>query len=181
MKFMSRIPYPSLDGLSQIKHDWIHDPGRKYLLNVTKMTLHVPDGLWQPYSNLARATVQKTTLEKRYKEMVIVRVGYLQNSEYELFHHRSIAANVGVPAEHLKALESDDLSILPAKERALMDFATEVVRNVSPSDKTLAAAQAHFSDSLLFEAVVLIGNYMMTARIIALGGVDLDESPVTTW
>lgn len=178
---MSRIPYPSLDGLSKAKHDWVHDPSRKYLLNVTKMTLHVPDGLWQPYSLLARATVRDTTLEKRYKELIIVRVGYLQNSEYELYHHRSIAANVGVAPEHIKALESEDVSTLPDKERALVDFVTEVVRNVSPSDKTLAAARAHFSDPLLFEAVVLIGNYMMTARVIALGGVDLDPAPVTTW
>lgn len=178
---MPRIPYPSLDNLSKIKHDWVFDPTRKFLLNVTRMTLNVPDGLWQPYSLLARATVRDTTLEKRYKEMIIVRVGYLQNSEYELYHHRSIAANVGVPAEHLKALESEDVSILPEKERALINFVTEVVRNVSPSDETLATARKHFSDPLLFEAVILLGNYMMTARVIAVGGVDLDPAPVTTW
>lgn len=178
---MPRIPYPSLDNLPKVKHDWIFDPKRKYLLNVTKMTLHVPEGVWECHSQFARAMVQKTTLDKRYKEMIIVRVGYLQNSEYELYHHRSIAANVGVPPEHLKALESEDLSILPDKEKALMDYVTEMVRNVAPSDKTLAAAQAHFSDALLFEVIMVVGYYMMTARIIGVAGVDLDPAPVTTW
>lgn len=178
---MSRIPYPSLDNLSKIKHAWIFDPTRKYLLNVTKMTLHIPDGIWQTHSQFARAMITKTTLEKRHKELIIVRVGYLQNSEYELYHHRSIAENVGISQEHLAALLSEDVSSLPDKERALAEFVTEVVRDVSPSDATLAAARAHFSDPLLFEAVAVIGYYMMTARIIGVGGVDLDPAPVTTW
>ncbi len=63
----------------------------------------------------------------------------------------------------------------------MIDFTTEVVRNVSPSDAVLAAARAHFEDALLFEALVIIGYYMMTARFIAVGGVELDEKPVTTW
>ncbi len=42
-------------------------------------------------------------------------------------------------------------------------------------------ARAHFSDELLFEAVVILGYYMLTARVIGVGGVDLEEKPVTTW
>ncbi len=49
---MSRIPYPSLDNLSPVKHERIFDPARKYLLNVTKMSLHVPDALWGPLTAL---------------------------------------------------------------------------------------------------------------------------------
>lgn len=178
---MSRIPYPSLDTLSKVKHDWIFDPGRKYVLNVTKMTLHIPDELWQTHAQFARAMITKTTLDKRYKEMVIVRVGYLQKSEYEIFHHLSIAENAGVSKEQLAVLQSEDVSSLPDKERALIEFTTELVRNVSPSDATLAAAREHFSDPLLFEATAIIGYYMMTARIIAVGGVELDDAAVTTW
>lgn len=178
---MSRIPYPPYDTLSKVKRDWIFDPNRKYLLNITKMTLHVPDKIWEPHAHLARATVRDATLEKVYRELIIVRVGYLEKSEYELYHHRSIAKNMGIPAEQLAALESEDVSALPEKERALIDFTTEVVRSVSPSDATLAAARKHFADELLFEALVIIGYYMMTARFIAVGGVELDEAPVTTW
>lgn len=177
---MSRIPYPSLDNLSQIKHDRIFDPSRKFVLNVSKMTLHIPDALWHPHMLLGRS-IQNGLLEKRLREMVIVRVGHLQKSEYELYHHRSLAANTGISAEHLAALESDDLSSLPENERALIDFVTEVVCDVSPSDATLAAARAAFPDALLFEAVVVIGYYMMTARVIGVSGVDLDASPVTAW
>ncbi len=85
--------------MSQVKRDWIFDPNRKHLLNITKMTLHVPDKIWEPHAHLARATVRDAVLEKVYREMIIVRVGYLEKSEYELCHHRSIAANIGIPAE----------------------------------------------------------------------------------
>jgi alkylhydroperoxidase family enzyme len=178
---MSRIPYPSLDNLSPVKHERIFDPSRKYLLNVTKMTLHVPDALWAPLTALARATVRDATLDKRLKELLIVRVGWLEKSDYELFHHNSIAAHIGVTAEQIAALHGGDLSCFAPDERALIDFVTEVVRDVSPSDATLQAARAHFSDALLFEAVVILGYYMMTARVLGVGGVDLDEAPVTTW
>jgi alkylhydroperoxidase family enzyme len=178
---MSRIPYPSLDTLPKVKHDWIFDPTRKYLLNVTKMTLHIPEGVWQPHSQFARAMVTKTTLDKRHKEMVIVRVGWLEKSEYELHHHRSIAENIGVSPEQLAALQSEDVSIFTGQERALVDFVTEVVRNVSPSDAVLAAMREHFSDALMFEVIAVIGYYMMTARIVGVSGVELDEAPVTTW
>jgi alkylhydroperoxidase family enzyme len=46
---------------------------------------------------------------------------------------------------------------------------------------TLIAAREHFSDRLLFETVVIIGSYMMTARIAAVGGVELEDAPVTSW
>jgi alkylhydroperoxidase family enzyme len=178
---MSRIPYPPLDTLPKIKHDWIFDPTRKYLLNVTKMTLHIPEGLWQHHAQFARAMITKTTLDKRHKEILICRVGWLEKSEYEMHHHRSIALNVGVTPEQLAALQSEDVSIFTGAERALVDFVTELVRNVSPSDATLAAMREHFSDGLMFEAIAIVGYYMMTARIIAVGGVDLDEAPVTPW
>jgi alkylhydroperoxidase family enzyme len=84
-------------------------------------------------------------------------------------------------AEHSIGLLKRDPSCLAPDERALVDFVTEVVRIVSPSDTTMQNARTHFSDALLFEAVVILGYYMLTARVIGVGGVDLEEKPVTTW
>jgi hypothetical protein len=53
--------------------------------------------------------------------------------------------------------------------------------NVSPTDETLAAARACYPDSLLFEVIGLIGSYMMTARLAAVGGVENDEEAVAKW
>lgn len=178
---MSRIPYPPLDRLSPVKHARIFDPARKVVLNVSKMALHIPDPLWEAMADLGRATIYGTTMDARLREMVIVRVAHLQQSDYELFHHRAIAVNQGVTPAELAALEGGDLGLLAPDERALIDYVSEVVRDVSPCDATLAVARKHFPDSLLFEAIVIIGGYMMTARIAAVGGVEFDPQPVESW
>lgn len=177
---MTRIPYPDPDTLSAEKREVLSGASGR-VLNVSRMAMHAPDPLWSAQRRLGRATVYEATLDARLRELLILRVAYLSNSEYELFHHLRIAETAGVTPAQADAMRTGDLSALTADERALTDFVTEVVRDVSPSDATLAAARAAFGIPLLFEMLVLIGGYMLTARVAALGGVELDAVPVTGW
>jgi alkylhydroperoxidase family enzyme len=174
---VSRIPYPSTENLSQERHDYIFDPKRRYLLNITRMMLHLPDGVWLPHALTGRSIVQSNTIDLRLREIVTLRVAFLEQSEYELFHHRSSALGTGMTAVEIEALGGEDFSLFSEAERALIAFTTEVTRNISPSDATLAAARSHFPDSLLFEVIAIIGLYMTTARMAAVGGVELDAMP----
>jgi 4-carboxymuconolactone decarboxylase len=174
---VSRIPYPSTENLPHERHDFIFDPKRRYLLNITRMMLHIPEGLWLPHTLMGRSVVQSKTIDLRLREIVTLRVAFLEESEYELFHHRSSALGMGMTAEEVEALGGEDFSLFSEAERALIAFTTEVTRKVSPSDATLAAARSHFPDSLLFEVIVIIGVYMTTARMAAVGGVELDSTP----
>ncbi len=178
---MSRIPYPSMDDLSEVKRRRIFHPSRKYILNVSRMALHMPDALWDAQAELGRRTTYECEMLPRLREIVVVRIGWLQQSEYELFHHHAIALNAGVTEEEIAALQTDDLSIFSKEEQALIAYTSEVTMNVSPSDETLAAARACYPDSLLFEVIGLIGSYMMTARLAAVGGVENDEEAVAKW
>jgi alkylhydroperoxidase family enzyme len=125
---------------------------------------------------MGRAVVQSTTIDIRLREIVTLRVAFLEKSEYELFHHRSSALGMGMTADEIEALGGEDFSLFSEAEKALIAYTTEMTRNVSPSDATLAAARAHFTDSLLFEVIVIIGVYMTTARMAAMGGVELDTT-----
>ena len=176
----SRIPYPSIDDLSPAKHDRIFDPSRNVLLNVSRMALHASDGLWGAQAALGRATID-ADLDSRLREMVILRVAHLQNSEYELFHHRSIARHLGVGEAEMAAIEGEDHAALSPAERALIAFVSAVVRDVSPDDATLAAMRSHYDDRFLFDIVVVIGSYMLTARLAAVGGVAIEDQPVAGW
>ena len=177
---MSRIPYPELADLSEAKRAFVAAPGHR-LLNVIRMALHTPDGLWERQRDLSVATVTLASMDHRLREVLILRVAHLSNSDYELFHHLSIARNLGMSEEALKALETGDFAVLREEERVVAQFTTEVVRDVSPSDETLAATRALFSDPLIFEMVAIIGVYMMTARVIAVGGCEIDGTAVSSW
>jgi alkylhydroperoxidase family enzyme len=177
---MSRIPYPDPATLSEAKQAHMHPPGGR-LLNVVRMAMHTPDGLWAPQRDVSIATVFGTTIDKRLREVLILRVGALSNSEYELHHHRSIARQLGMPDSEIAAIEAGDYSDLDEEARVVAQFTTELVVDVSPSDATLAAARALFSDALIFEMVAIVGVYMMTARVIGVGGCELDEIAVQSW
>ena len=176
----SRLPYPSLDDLSPLKHARVFDSPHKILLNVSRMAMHASDGLWAAQAALGRATID-AEIDKRLREMVILRVAHLQGSDYELFHHRELARSFGVTNAEIDAILSDDLDALVPAERALIVFADGVVRDVSPTEDALAAMREHHSDQFLFDVVVIIGSYMLTARLAAVGGVAIEDTPVTGW
>ena len=177
---MSRIPYPDPETLSAEKREVLSGASGR-VLNVSRMAMHTPDALWAPQRALGLATVYEATLDPRLRELLILRVAYLSDSAYELFHHLTIAENLGVTPEQRDAMRTGDFSGPTAQERALADFVTEIVRDVSPSDATLQAARDAFGLSLVFEMIILVGGYMMTARVAAVSGADLDDVPVAGW
>jgi alkylhydroperoxidase family enzyme len=177
---MSRIPYPTREQLSETKRVYLDAPDRR-LLNVVRMAMHTPDVLWARQRDLATATVFDTSIDPRLREVLILRVGAISRSDYELHHHRSIARRLGMDDATIAAIEGGDFAGLGEEERVVAQLTTELVEDVSPSDATLAAARALFSDALIFEMIAIIGVYMMTARIIGVGGCEVDEVAVSSW
>jgi len=177
---MMRIPYPPIESLSEAKRAVVGD-GYETMLNISRALLHLPDAFWLAQRGLARATIYDATIGDATRELVILRVAALSSSEYELFHHLSIAAKVGVASTTRDAMCSGDFTALPSKERTLAEFVTELVRDVSPGDAALAAMRNHFSDGQLFEIVAVVGYYMLIARIAAVAGIPKDVAAVSAW
>lgn len=177
---MPRIPYPDPSTLSEEKRKVLADLGSR-VLNVSRMVMHTPDPFWAPQRALGRASIVDTSLGGRLREIIILRVAHLSNSDYELFHHISIATNLGMSTEELDGLKTGDVTALPAEEQSVVRFVNELVENVSPSDETLTALRAFYSDPQLFEILFIACTYMTVARVIAVGGVELEDNAVTGW
>jgi 4-carboxymuconolactone decarboxylase len=56
-------------------------------------------------------------------------------------------------------------------------FTTQLVRDAAPDDDTFAAMTARFSPREIIHLLLLIGQYMMLARIMATSQIDL-EPPI---
>ena len=175
---MTRIPYPDVSQMTGEKKAMMSG-GR--VLNVVRMSMHVNDTLWSAQSRLGHATVFGADMEERLREVLILRVAYLSDSEYELFHHLSIARRLGLGEDKIDALRTGDFALLSPEERAVAEFTSEVLLDISPSVRTLAAVRALFSDALVMEMVLLIGSYMTTARVIAVSGIECDTNAVEAW
>jgi alkylhydroperoxidase family enzyme len=177
---MSRIPYPDPATLSPAKREAMALYGER-TLNVSRMSMHAPERHWAAQRGLGFASLQTTTIEPRLREYIILRIAYLSGSDYEIYHHRSIAEKLGVGEAEFKALSTGDFSAFSPLERDVCQFVTEVVLAVSPTDGTLAALRRHVSDERVFEIVMIVGAYMLTARVAAVGGVELDSEPIGAW
>jgi alkylhydroperoxidase family enzyme len=108
-------------------------------------------------------------------ELVILRVGHLRNSEYELQQHRRLARSRGLgPELQAKIFEGPDAEGLTDRQRALITATDEfiVTRGVSP--ETWAMLSTHLNRAQLIEFCTLAGQYDATAATIATLQIPLD-------
>ena len=171
---MSRIPYPDPATLSEPKQALVRRLGDN-LLNISRMCMHAPDAQWAAQRELGQVNLTGTTLGARTREMVILTVAYLAESAYELHHHKSVGAAAGITEAEFEALRTRDFRALSPKDAAICQYVVELVRDIRPSDETLAAVRGHISDEHLFEILFLAGYYMIIARVIAVGDLEIDD------
>lgn len=177
---MNRIPYPTRAQLSDAKRAYVDDPALR-LLNIARISMHAPDPIWKATVAMAIAVVTDTLIDDRMREVIVLRVAYLSNSAYELFHHVSMGKSVGLSEAAITGLKSGDFSALTPDEALVAQFTTEVVRDVSPTDETLAAMRSRYSDERIFEMLGIIGSYMNAARVAAIAGIENDDLAIKSW
>ena len=165
----TRIPYPDPAMLSEEKRNILNTVSP--MLNIMKILMVAPDPFWRGQRALGRSAVVDTTISDQHRELMVLRVAYLSASDYELYHHLPLGKTAGLSDAKCDAMQTGDFAVLDPAERALADFVTETVLHISPSDATLAAMRAHFSDAQVMEVVLIVGYYMMIARVIAVTGI----------
>ena len=146
-------------------------------LNIFRMTAQA-DSAFVPWLRWAGVLLSRLQLDPLLRELAILRVARLTpDAEYEWVQHVPIAEAVGATADQVAALERDDAKAdcFSAAERAVLLFTTEVVRDARAGDEALAAVREHLSAREIVELLMVIGNYMMVARVMATAGLEIDE------
>jgi alkylhydroperoxidase family enzyme len=150
---------------------------RGTLINVYKLLLHAPPlaACWLDLISTARF---KTELDGRLREIVIIRVGYLNRTDYVVNQH---VPELSIP-EGLSKPESDALAdsladwqgsaFFSPRERAALAYTDAVTRNVVVPDAVFDALRSHFSEREIVELTVLIGIYNMHTRVFMALGID---------
>ncbi len=111
------------------------------------------------------------------RELAILRVARLTpGAEYEWAQHVPILLAVGGTDAQVAALEADDVEAdaLGEDGRLVVRFTTQVVLDATPNDATFAAMSARFSTAEIVQLLLVIGNYMMVARVMATAQLEID-------
>jgi alkylhydroperoxidase family enzyme len=146
-------------------------------LNVFRMAANA-ETAFRPWLAFGGALLSSLELDPRVRELAILRVARLSGAEYEWVQHVPIALAVGASEDQIGAVDRGELEhdSLGEAARAALGFTTEVVRDVRASDESLAAlAAAGLSPREVVELLLVIGQYMLVARVAETAGIELDE------
>jgi 4-carboxymuconolactone decarboxylase len=145
-------------------------------LNLFTMLANAPS-LMRETLRLGEAILTRSELEPDLRELVILHAARLTDTEYEWVQHVPIAEAVGASEEQVAALERDEpeASCFSEPQRLLLRFTTEVVQDARASEEALAGLKQTMSPREIVELLMVIGQYMMIARVMATTDMELDE------
>jgi 4-carboxymuconolactone decarboxylase len=139
---------------------------RGTVINVYKLLLHSP-GIAETWLDLINTVRWKVDLEGRLREIVIIRVGYLNRCSYVVKQHVPLlSAPEGLTQAECDALADWRAGVpFSARERAALAFTDASTREVDVPDAVFDELRRHFSERQIVELTVLVGTYNMHTRM----------------
>jgi alkylhydroperoxidase family enzyme len=122
-------------------------------------------------------------LDKRLRELAIMRIAWLTGCEYEWSQHWRVAQGLGVSGEDLVGVRDWPAHrAFGSAERAVLSATDDVVRHGAVGAQSWAACTAEFGNdpALLVELVTAIGAWRMVATILQSLEVPLEDD-VLSW
>lgn len=186
-KRQSRIPYITreewTDGSMQVfttmaRSEEEREIARKegHKMNMINVFAHFPK-LAVPYLELGKDLFQ-ISVPMRLREIAVLRLSHLSNSGYEWFQHEAIGRFVGLVDEDFEAIKQgtqrEEWSEI---DGLVMEAAEELHKTDTISDALWGKLGSHFNREQMFEFVIMISYYKMTAWLLNALDIPPDETP----
>lgn len=168
---MTRIPYVDPAQASE--------PVREALevlppLNIFRLMANA-ETAFRPWLAFGGALLGATKLDPVLRELAILRVAAITpGAEYEWVQHEQIARDVGATGAQVDGCRTGEG--LDGDDELVVRFTEQVVRDATPDAATFAEADGRFDARELLELLLVIGQYMMVARVMATAQIDLDPA-----
>ncbi len=145
------------------------------VFNVLK-TLMRNMNLLNSWNGFAAHIMTNSTLDARLREMLIMRVGWLTQSDYEWGQHVLMSAPAGLThADHLRIKEGPNAAGWNELEKTLLQAADELIADAFIQDATWDVLTRHLSTQQIMDAVFTVGQYNMLAMALNSIGVQREE------
>ncbi len=171
-----RIPMRDLSSLTPDERTIVEKNAMNgRVFNIFKVLAHHPQLVkrWTPF---AGHVLGKQTLPFRDRELLILRIGWLNQAEYEFAQHERCAKRGGLSDADIERLkEGPKAKGWSAEEAALLQVADDLYENSVVSDTTWAALAKKYSTEQLMDAVFTVGQYNMVSWALNSFGVPLDD------
>ncbi|MCC8970206.1 carboxymuconolactone decarboxylase family protein [Bradyrhizobium brasilense] len=166
---MARLPYLEADQVAPEYRDML-----KRNTNLHKLLVNSPD-MARAFNGVGGYIRFKSKLDPRLRELAILQVGWLEQSEYEFTHHVKIGKEFGVTDEDIQSLIAETKgqpSKLEPLAKAILKGAREMVRGLAMSEATFAEIKRELSDEHMTDLVLTIAFYCAVVRVLATMQID---------
>lgn len=120
-----------------------------------------------------------STLSARQRELLVLRVAYVQKCHYEWAQHVLLAENAGFGADEIaRVTEGPDAPGWTPIERSLVKAVDELLGDATISDDTWGALAQELNEDQLMDVVFTVGTYSMVAMALRSFGVEPDADLV---
>jgi len=172
---MARIPYPNPETLAAVDREFLADLPQ---LNISRMLAGSPS-MFRPLTRLFSAYLSDGLLTDTLREIAILRVGHLCNSDYEVINHNRVARLIGMSDERIAALApGGNQDAFTDEERVVLKFVDEVVEDGGASKATFDTVAGFMSTAEMIELTVVIGVYTMVSQICATFEIEPEDTPI---
>jgi len=117
-----------------------------------------------------------SSLAKRQRELVILRISWLRRSEYEFIQHVVVGRNAGLSDAELERVQAGpDAAGWDALDADLVRAADELHKDARIADPTWNRLSAVLRKEQLMDLVFLVGCYDVLAMVFKSFGVQLEQ------
>lgn len=145
------------------------------VLNIFRTLQHHPK-LTEAWGEFGRYILTDSTLPPRHREMAMLRIGWLCQSDYEFGQHARIARDIGMTnAEILAITKGPQDPAWTDFERALLKGVDELHAEALISDATWAALSKQYSVQQMMDYIFTVGQYNLVSMALNSLGVEREE------
>lgn len=145
------------------------------LYNIFKTLANHPD-LFREWMTFATYVLRNNSLLARDREILILRIGWLCQAEYEWAQHVRIGRRAGLTDDDLRRIrQGPDAPDLNDHDRLLLTATDELHEDAYVSDATWNALAKRYSTRQMMDLVFTVGQYNLVSMALKTFGVELDE------
>ena len=169
-----RIPPISRSEASEEQKQLLGDATRPPLNVIATLARH-PE-LAQAWLGFARYVLAENSLPARDREILILRIGWLCQSEYEWGQHSRLARSAGLTDDEIRRVaKGPDAPGWSEHERALLRAADELRTDAFIHDGTWAELDESYTTEQLMDVVFTVGEYNLVSMALRTFGVQREE------
>jgi 4-carboxymuconolactone decarboxylase len=175
IKRKQRVPFADLSKLSAEDQDTLEkNKLNGQVFNIFKVLINHPK-LAKRWTVFAGHVLQKQTVPFRERELLILRIGWLNQAEYEWAQHVEIAKRGGISDAEIEQIKQGPKAGWNEHEAALLQAADDLFNDSVVSDTTWATLSKKYSTQQMLDVVFTIGQYNLVSWALNSCGVPLDD------